>query len=128
MRPLLVAFADSPHPELDHFVLSEDLHSHIGVGAAPGMRGNADTNSIKAPILPWLRSIDGFNTHDLALNNTILGGVTTMLVLRGFNLRSLGMTRRSCSPFPPRRVISRSWKRQQHRRAGLRLQAQADLR
>ncbi|KAL7413707.1 hypothetical protein BDY24DRAFT_340073 [Mrakia frigida] len=60
-----------------------DLHSHIGVGAAPGMRGNADTNSIKAPILPWLRSIDGFNTHDQALNNTILGGVTTMLVLPG---------------------------------------------
>ncbi|ORX38692.1 hypothetical protein BD324DRAFT_621954 [Kockovaella imperatae] len=60
-----------------------DLHSHIGVGAAPGLFGNSDTNSIKAPILPWLRSLDAFNTHDDSFNLSISGGITTMLVLPG---------------------------------------------
>jgi hypothetical protein len=26
--------------------------------------GAPDRNSIKPPILPWLRSLDGLNTHD----------------------------------------------------------------
>ena len=60
-----------------------DLHSHMGVDAAPSMEGSDDTNSLKAPILPWLRSLDGFNTHDMAFNLSISGGITTMLVLPG---------------------------------------------
>ena len=40
-------------------------------------------DSVKAPILPFLRSIDGLNTHDQAYNLTIAGGVTTALVLPG---------------------------------------------
>lgn len=60
-----------------------DLHSHLAVDPAPALRGSADTNSAKSPILPWLRSLDGFNTHDLAFNLSISGGVTTMLVLPG---------------------------------------------
>ncbi|KAF9449461.1 hypothetical protein P691DRAFT_853918 [Macrolepiota fuliginosa MF-IS2] len=60
-----------------------DLHSHISVGSAPGLNGAADTNSVKAPILPWLRSIDGINTHDAAFELTVAGGVTTAQVLPG---------------------------------------------
>ncbi|KAJ7866114.1 hypothetical protein B0H13DRAFT_2352696 [Mycena leptocephala] len=30
----------------------------------PGIGGASDGNSIQAPILPWLRSLDGLNTHD----------------------------------------------------------------
>ncbi|KAF5344401.1 hypothetical protein D9756_011347 [Leucocoprinus leucothites] len=60
-----------------------DLHSHIGVDSSPHLDGAADTNSRKAPILPWLRSIDGINTHDRAFELTVSGGVTTVQVLPG---------------------------------------------
>lgn len=60
-----------------------DMHSHMGVDASPALRGADDTNSLKSAILPWLRSLDGFNTHDLAFNNSIAGGITTMMILPG---------------------------------------------
>jgi imidazolonepropionase-like amidohydrolase len=40
-------------------------------------------NSYKAPILPWLRSIDGLNTHDAAYELAVAGGVTTAQILPG---------------------------------------------
>lgn len=39
--------------------------------------------SPNGPILPWLRSIDGFNTHDEAFALSIAGGVTSVQVLPG---------------------------------------------
>ncbi|KIK32466.1 hypothetical protein CY34DRAFT_101461, partial [Suillus luteus UH-Slu-Lm8-n1] len=60
-----------------------DLHSHIGVGSAPELDGADDTNSYKAPILPWLRSIDGLNTHDASYELAMAGGVTTAQILPG---------------------------------------------
>ena len=41
-----------------------DLHSHMGVGSSPGLSGAQDTNSRKGITQPWLRSLDGLNTHD----------------------------------------------------------------
>lgn len=41
-----------------------DLHSHVGVGAAPALSGADDGNSYKGPIVPWLRALDALNTHD----------------------------------------------------------------
>ncbi|KAG6845273.1 hypothetical protein H0H87_011682 [Tephrocybe sp. NHM501043] len=60
-----------------------DLHSHIGLDSAPHLKGSADTNSRKAPILPWLRSIDALNTHDESYALAIAGGVTTAQILPG---------------------------------------------
>ncbi|KAJ7054512.1 carbohydrate esterase family 9 protein [Mycena amicta] len=60
-----------------------DLHSHIGVDSAPALEGASDTNSIKGLVLPWLRSLDGLNTHDDAYKLSISGGVTTVNVLPG---------------------------------------------
>ncbi|KAJ7268559.1 hypothetical protein C8J57DRAFT_1325544 [Mycena rebaudengoi] len=60
-----------------------DAHSHLGVHPAPGLAGSADGNSHKAPILPWLRSIDGLNTHDDAYALARAGGVTTAQILPG---------------------------------------------
>lgn len=60
-----------------------DLHSHIGLSSAPFLSGAADTNSRKAPILPWLRSIDALNTHDASYQLAIAGGVTTAQILPG---------------------------------------------
>ena len=51
--------------------------------SSPGLKGAADTNSHKGPILPWLRSLDALNTHDDSYALTVAGGVTTSLVLPG---------------------------------------------
>ncbi|KIJ23864.1 hypothetical protein M422DRAFT_62391 [Sphaerobolus stellatus SS14] len=60
-----------------------DLHSHIGVGSSPQLRGAADTNSLHGTIQPWLRSLDGLNTHDESYRLSIAGGVTTAQILPG---------------------------------------------
>ncbi|KAG6854875.1 hypothetical protein C0991_012065 [Blastosporella zonata] len=60
-----------------------DLHSHLGVLSAPVLAGANDLNSVHGPILPWLRSVDGFNTHDESFQLSIAGGVTSAQVLPG---------------------------------------------
>ncbi|TRM61307.1 hypothetical protein BD626DRAFT_502095 [Schizophyllum amplum] len=60
-----------------------DLHSHMGVGASPQLKGAGDTNSHAASMQPWLRSIDGLNTHDESYKLGIAGGLTTALILPG---------------------------------------------
>ncbi|KAL4247136.1 hypothetical protein ABKN59_001342 [Abortiporus biennis] len=60
-----------------------DLHTHLGVASAPLLEGAMDVNSPHGPIVPWLRSIDGFNTHDDSFELAIAGGVTTAQVLPG---------------------------------------------
>ncbi|KAK7470198.1 hypothetical protein VKT23_001636 [Stygiomarasmius scandens] len=60
-----------------------DLHSHLGVGSSPSLKGASDTNSRKGITQPWLRSLDGLNTHDDAYRLSIAGGVTTAVVLPG---------------------------------------------
>lgn len=60
-----------------------DIHSHIGTDPLPKLSGAEDYYSSKGPILPWLRSLDGLNTHDDSYPLSIAGGVTTALVLPG---------------------------------------------
>ncbi|KAI5115486.1 hypothetical protein M0805_007780 [Coniferiporia weirii] len=63
-----------------------DLHSHIGVQQAPALDGANDGNSVKGTsgsAMPWLRSLDGLNTHDDSIGLAIAGGVTTSLILPG---------------------------------------------
>ncbi|ESK86826.1 carbohydrate esterase family 9 protein [Moniliophthora roreri MCA 2997] len=60
-----------------------DLHSHLGVSSSPSLSGASDTNSQKQITQPWLRSLDGLNTHDEAYRLSISGGVTTAVVLPG---------------------------------------------
>ena len=61
-----------------------DLHSHLGDASSPELQGaSGDDNSLHGPILPWLRALDGLNTHDDAYKLSISGGVTTALVLPG---------------------------------------------
>ncbi|EGN99656.1 hypothetical protein SERLA73DRAFT_159873 [Serpula lacrymans var. lacrymans S7.3] len=60
-----------------------DVHSHIAVDAAPALSGASDANSMKGLTLPWLRSVDGLNTHDDSYAHSIAGGVTTSLILPG---------------------------------------------
>ncbi|EMD37373.1 hypothetical protein CERSUDRAFT_114046 [Gelatoporia subvermispora B] len=61
-----------------------DLHSHLGDASSPELDGaSGDDNSLRGPILPWLRALDGLNTHDASYALSISGGVTTALVLPG---------------------------------------------
>ena len=60
-----------------------DMHSHLGDAPSPGLDGAEDDNSLKGPIVPWMRSLDGLNTHDDAFRLSISGGVTTSLILPG---------------------------------------------
>ncbi|KAF8322076.1 hypothetical protein DL93DRAFT_2071836 [Clavulina sp. PMI_390] len=60
-----------------------DMHSHLGVDSAPNLAGSADTNSMKALIQPWLRSLDGIDTHDESYPLSISGGIATALILPG---------------------------------------------
>ncbi|TFY65180.1 hypothetical protein EVJ58_g2133 [Rhodofomes roseus] len=60
-----------------------DLHSHQGVDSSPELRGSDDTNSLKGVAQPWLRALDGLNTHSDAYKLSIAGGLTTVLVLPG---------------------------------------------
>lgn len=86
MVDLLAASKDYEEVELNGAWVTPgivDVHSHLAVDASPELKGNSDTNSWKASIQPWLRSLDGFNTHDQAFNLSISGGITTMLVLPG---------------------------------------------
>lgn len=60
-----------------------DLHSHLGVVPSPQLDGAADGNSLKGLVLPFLRSIDGLNTHDEGFRLAVAGGTTTSLILVG---------------------------------------------
>jgi hypothetical protein len=60
-----------------------DPHSHLGDASLPALDGAVDDNSLKGTIQPWLRSVDGLNTHDDSYALSIAGGVTTALVLPG---------------------------------------------
>lgn len=59
------------------------MHSHLGVDSSPPLNGASDTNSLKGLVLPWLRSLDGLNTHDDAYRLSVSGGVTTSVILPG---------------------------------------------
>jgi len=61
-----------------------DPHSHLGDAPSPILDGaSGDFNSGKGTIQPWLRSLDGLNTHDDSYSLSIAGGVTTAIVLPG---------------------------------------------
>ncbi|KAL0573283.1 hypothetical protein V5O48_008666 [Marasmius crinis-equi] len=60
-----------------------DLHSHLGDNPSPTLAGAVDGNSLKGLTQPWLRSLDGLNTHDESYRLSAAGGLTTALVLPG---------------------------------------------
>jgi imidazolonepropionase-like amidohydrolase len=45
--------------------------------------GAVDLNSAKGPVTPYLRIIDGLNTHDASYELAMAGGVTSAQVLPG---------------------------------------------
>lgn len=59
------------------------MHSHLGVDSSPALSGASDTNSLLGITQPWLRSLDGLNTHDDAFALSISGGVTSVNILPG---------------------------------------------
>ena len=53
----------------------------MGQISAPFMK--FELNSPEDAAVPWLRSIDGFHSHDDAFGLAIAGGVTTVQILPG---------------------------------------------
>ncbi|KAI0268341.1 composite domain of metallo-dependent hydrolase [Gloeopeniophorella convolvens] len=60
-----------------------DFHSHVGIYSLPALHATFNLNSHKGPVLPWLRTIDAFDTHDDSIELVMAGGVTSMQVLPG---------------------------------------------
>ncbi|KAG6333567.1 hypothetical protein ID866_5529 [Astraeus odoratus] len=60
-----------------------DMHSHMGADSLPKLSGSEDYYSPNAPVAPWVRILDGLNTHDLSYDLSIGGGVTTAIILPG---------------------------------------------
>lgn len=67
-----------------------DIHSHLGDAPSPALSGAEDDNSLKGIVQPWLRSLDGLNTHDDTYPLSVAGGVTTALILPG-SANAIGM-------------------------------------
>jgi len=83
------------------------------------LEGALDVNSAHGPIVSWLRSIDGINTHDASYELAVAGGVTTSLILPGsanaIGTCSFNLSRPRCAEYFCR------WR-------GLRYQAKANQR
>ncbi|KAJ3013773.1 hypothetical protein HKX48_005520 [Thoreauomyces humboldtii] len=61
-----------------------DQHSHAGVDSWPVLWATSDTNEMTdSPLMPQLRSMDGFDQTDPAIAIINGGGVTTSLILPG---------------------------------------------
>ncbi len=60
-----------------------DMHSHLGVYAAPSAKAHQDGNEMTSPITPAVRALDAFDPEDPAIARTVAGGVTTALILPG---------------------------------------------
>ncbi|KAF9926009.1 hypothetical protein FBU30_004302 [Linnemannia zychae] len=60
-----------------------DMHSHLGVYSMPVLDATQDFNEMTEPLVPFVRSIDGFNPSDIARERAVSGGVTSILVLPG---------------------------------------------
>ncbi|EJD37990.1 composite domain of metallo-dependent hydrolase [Auricularia subglabra TFB-10046 SS5] len=84
-----------------------DLHSHIGVGSSPHLNGASDTNSRHGITQPWLRALDGLNTHDASFELSISGGVTSSLILPG-SANAIGKWRGQGFPIKLRATKERS--------------------
>ncbi|KAI0374139.1 composite domain of metallo-dependent hydrolase [Pilatotrama ljubarskyi] len=66
-----------------------DVHSHMTSEPSPQLDGAQDGNSYFGPMVPWLRVLDGMNTHDDSFLHAITGGVTTSLIIPG-SLNAIG--------------------------------------
>ncbi|KAK3847094.1 MAG: hypothetical protein J3R72DRAFT_379101 [Linnemannia gamsii] len=60
-----------------------DMHSHLGVFSMPILDATNDFNEMTEPLVPFARSIDGFNPSDVARERAVSGGITSILVLPG---------------------------------------------
>lgn len=60
-----------------------DMHSHLGVYAAPSAKAHADGNEMTSPTTPAVRALDAFDPEDPAIARSVAGGVTTALILPG---------------------------------------------
>ena len=60
-----------------------DTHSHLGVGASPGVAPQSDTNEATAPVTAEVWAEHSLNPKDPGFAKALAGGVTSMQILPG---------------------------------------------
>ena len=60
-----------------------DIHSHMGVYAAPSLRSNSDGNEATSPVTPHVWAEHSVWTQDTQMPLALKGGITTFHVLPG---------------------------------------------
>lgn len=60
-----------------------DVHTHMGVYAAPGAPAHSDGNEMVNPVTAGVEAIHAFWPQDPAIERAVAGGVTTVQVLPG---------------------------------------------
>lgn len=60
-----------------------DAHCHIGIAEEVYQYEGDDLNETTNPVTPHLRALDGINPEDLAFNDAVRGGVTTVAIAPG---------------------------------------------
>lgn len=60
-----------------------DAHTHLGIYEEIYSHEGDDVNEMSEPITPQLRAVDGINIHDIAFNDALKGGVTSVMIAPG---------------------------------------------
>jgi len=60
-----------------------DAHTHVGIAEEIYRLEGDDTNEMTEPLTPQLRALDAINPDDLAFQDALLGGVTTVMITPG---------------------------------------------
>ena len=55
-----------------------DAHSHLGVLGEPWIWSHDDVNELVDPVTPHLRAIDSLNPDDVAIQEVVAAGITTV--------------------------------------------------
>ncbi len=86
-----------------------DVHSHLGVGASPGVNAHQDTNEATDPVTAGVWAEHGVWPQDPGFTTARAGGVTTLQILpgsanliggRGVTLRNVPATTYQAMKFP----------------------------
>ena len=60
-----------------------DAHTHLGVYAEPTEWSAEDGNETSGPVTPAMDALDAINPSDIAFDDALSGGVTTVMIAPG---------------------------------------------
>jgi imidazolonepropionase-like amidohydrolase len=60
-----------------------DAHTHLGVYSEPNEWSAEDGNEMSGPVTPAMDALDAINPSDIAFDDALAGGVTTVMIAPG---------------------------------------------